>query len=96
MQFSFAGQVIEWRGPSPFYFLPLSAEISAEIKNEASLHTYGWGVIPVRAMIGKAAFTTALIPREGLYLVPIKDVVRKAEGLEVGSRASIEFSLGRS
>jgi len=51
VEFVFAGQVIEWRGPSPYYFAPVPDEESADIREVAAMATYGWGVIPVEARI---------------------------------------------
>jgi hypothetical protein len=91
MQFSIVGTVFEWRGPAPFYFVAVPEEQSAEIKASESMLTYGWGVIPVEGRIGSTEFTTSLIPRDGLYLVPIKNMVRLPEKLAVGDE--IEISL---
>jgi len=46
--------------------------------------TYGWGMIPVQVRIGQTEWKTALWPKDGLYVLPLKDAVRRAEGLEVG------------
>lgn len=35
----FDGRVIEWRGPSPFYFVAVPAEESADIRQIASVAT---------------------------------------------------------
>jgi hypothetical protein len=51
-------------------------------------------VIPVLGKIGKTDFSTALIPREGIYYLPVKNVVRFAENLEVGSEVSVSISVG--
>ncbi|MFF2128862.1 DUF1905 domain-containing protein [Streptomyces olivochromogenes] len=59
----FSGRVIEWRGPSPYYFVRVPDEESADIREVAALATYGWGVIPVEARIGEIAFQTSLFPR---------------------------------
>ena len=91
MQFSITGKMFEWRGPAPFYFVAVPEEQSAEIKASESMLTYGWGVIPVEGRIGETEFTTSLIPRDGLYLVPIKNMVRLPEKLSVGDE--IEISL---
>jgi hypothetical protein len=88
------GVVVEWRGPSPFFFVPVPAVPSKKIKALAAQLTYGWGVIPVLGKIGKTNFSTTLIPRDGLYYLPIKNVVRFAEKLEVGSEVSVSISLG--
>jgi hypothetical protein len=90
----FKGTMIEWRGPSPFYFVPIPAASSKKIKAMAAQLTYGWGVIPVIGKIGKADFSTALIPKDGLYYLPIKNAVRFAEQLEVGSEVSVSITLG--
>ncbi|MSW54949.1 MAG: DUF1905 domain-containing protein [Actinobacteria bacterium] len=94
MNFKFKGSMITWRGPSPFYFIPIPQAQSKKIKAMAAQLTYGWGVIPVSGKIGKTEFTTALIPKDGVYLVPIKNLVRLGENLEVGIETTVQISLG--
>lgn len=94
MQFSFSGELIEWRGPAPFYFIAIPVSISNEIREDAKLLSYGWGVIPVRYRIGKTSFTTSLIPRDGVFLLPIKNAVRLPEKLKLGDLVSAEIELG--
>ena len=86
MELVFAGRVIEWRGPSPYYFVPVPDEESADIREVAAMATYGWGVIPVEARIGEVAFTTSLFPKDGGYLLPLKNAVRKPQGCELFER----------
>ena len=90
----FKGAIIEWRGPSPFYFVPVPVVPSKKIKAMAAQLTYGWGVIPVLGKIGKTEFSTALIPKDGLYYLPIKNAVRFAENLEVGAEVTVSISVG--
>ena len=90
----FKGAMIEWRGPSPFYFVPVPVVPSKKIKAMAAQLTYGWGVIPVLGKIGKTEFSTALIPKDGLYYLPIKNAVRFAENLEVGAEVTASISVG--
>ena len=94
MKIKFQGAMVEWRGPSPFYFVPVPEVQSKKIKAIAAQLTYGWGVIPVLGKIGKTDFSTALIPKDGLYYLPIKNAVRFAEELEVGSEVSVSISAG--
>jgi hypothetical protein len=89
------GEVIIWRGPSPFYFLPVPDEESLDIRELANELTYGWGVIPVTVRLGATEWTTSLFPREGIYLVPLKDKVRRAEGVHEGDTVTVDLSLGR-
>lgn len=76
---AFAGPVLEWRGPAPYYFVALPEELADDIRYAARLASYGWGCVPVEATIGQIGFRTSLIPRDGTYLLPLKvDVRRKA------------------
>lgn len=89
----FAGTVIEWRGPSPYYFVPVPDEESADIREVAALATYGWGVIPVVARIGETDFETSLFPKDGGYLLPLKDAVRKPQGITAGQDVTVELTV---
>lgn len=65
-----------------------------KIKAISAQLTYGWGVIPVIGKIGKTEFSTALIPKDGVYYLPIKNQVRIGEGLELGSEYAVRLTLG--
>ncbi len=93
MDLEFSGEIIHWRGPSPFHFVVAPEEASAAIEAVSSIVTYGWGVIPVKARIGETEFTTSLFPRGEFYLVPIKVAVRKAEHLELGDHVTVRLHL---
>lgn len=93
MIFEFSGKIIYWRGPAPFFFVPIPAKQSRNIKAISSLVTYGWGVIPVHVRIGKTGFTTSLFPKDGRYLVPIKVSVRKAENIEEGEKVTLRLEI---
>ena len=64
-------------------------DAAALIHALAPLVTYGWGVIPAEGRVGGTDFTTALFPKDGGYLVPIKDAIRKAEGIAIGDEVEI-------
>lgn len=93
-EFEFEGTLIEWRGPAPFYFVPMPLELSAEVKALAKTLSYGWGVVPVKARVGEVDFTTSLIPRDGLFLVPLKALVWRPNHLKVGDSVSVFLVLG--
>jgi len=61
----------------------------------APIVSYGWGVIPARVRIGETDFATSLFPRDGGYLVPIKDTVRARERLGEGDVVELHLSVGR-
>lgn len=93
MEFAFSGRVIEWRGPSPYYYLPVPDEESADIRDVAAMATYGWGVIPVIARIGDVEFETSLFPKDGGYLLPLKDAVRKPQKVTVGDEITVQMTI---
>ncbi|MET8146919.1 DUF1905 domain-containing protein [Actinoplanes sp. NPDC049668] len=88
MEWAFDGEIIEWRGPAPFFFVAMSEADSADLKEQARSLIY-WGQVPVHAVIGGTEFRTALFPREGRYLVPLKDSVRRAEGIGEGDVVAV-------
>ena len=86
-----AGPVVEWRGPAPYHFVEVPPETCEEIRDVAREVTYGWGMVPVRVTLGGSEWETALWPRDGGYVVPLKDWVREAESVELGQ--SVEVTL---
>jgi hypothetical protein len=94
MDFEFDGPVVEWRGPAPFYFVAIPEEESGDIKLAAKGVEY-WGQVPVTARIGETEFTTALFPKDGRYLLPLKDAVRQAAGIEVDEVLAVALRIGR-
>jgi Domain of unknown function (DUF1905) len=94
MDFEFEGPVIEWRGPAPFYFLRIPEEESADIKFAAKGMEY-WGQVPVVVRIDETVFTTALFPKDGRYLIPLKDAVRRAAEIELDQVLAVGLTVGR-
>jgi len=93
MNIEFSGEIWFWKGPAPWFFVTVPAEQSRDLKAISEFVTYGWGVIPVHVRIGKTAWQTSLFPKDGLYLVPIKASVRKAENLEEGDKVTIRLEV---
>ena len=83
-EFAFQGQVVEWRGPAPYFFVRLPADVSADLKAAAAGLEY-WGQVAVSVDIAGVAFTTALFPRDGAYLLPLKAAVRDTIGVVPGN-----------
>lgn len=81
MELTFTGPVVEWRGPAPYWFLAVPVEDSEDLKEAARGLEY-WGQVAVEVRIGDTEFTTALFPKDGRYLVPLKVAARRAAGLE--------------
>jgi uncharacterized protein DUF1905 len=95
VELAFTGRVIEWRGPSPYHFVPVPEEECDAIREVAAFATYGWGVIPVTARIAEFSFETSLFPKDGGYLLPLKDAVRRRRGIAPGDEVSVEMNVRR-
>ncbi|MEV0563057.1 DUF1905 domain-containing protein [Dactylosporangium sp. NPDC050588] len=93
MDLEFSGEVWHWRGPSPFHFVTVPEDECAALRSAAALVTYGWGMIPVTARIGATTWTTSLFPKDGGYVVPLKDRVRKAEDIDLGDTVTLRLTV---
>ena len=89
----FSGEVWFWRGPSPYHFVTVPEAESAELQATSALVTYGWGMIPAEVRIGSTRWTTSLFPKNGGYVVPLKDRVRKAEQIDVGDLVMVRLAV---
>ncbi len=94
MRLRFSGEIWEWRGPAPYHFVTVPTRESAEIEAAAPLVSYGWGMVPVVVRIGRTEFATALWPKDGGYVVPLKTMVRTAERLALGDDVTLTLTLG--
>ena len=93
MDIEFDGTIWFWKGPAPFYFVTVPAEQSLDLKAISGIVTYGWGMIPVHVRIGKTEWQTSLFPKDGAYIVPLKDRIRKAEKLEAGDTVTVRLEV---
>jgi hypothetical protein len=93
MNIKFSGKIWFWKGPSPFYFVTVPADQSRDLKAVSGIVTYGWGMIPVTVQIGQTEWKTSLFPKDGRYLVPLKDSVRKAEQLSEGDEVTVRLEV---
>lgn len=96
MEFEFDGELWFWRGPAPWHFVSVPDEVCLALADVSEIVSYGWGMIPVTARIGSCTWETALWPKDGSYIVPIKADVREAERLELGERASVILTVNIS
>lgn len=93
MILEFSGEIWYWRGPAPFYFVTVPAQESEVLTAISEEVTYGWGMIPVRVHIGETDWNTSLWPKDGGYIVPLKEMVRIAENLDEGDTVFIRMTV---
>ena len=93
MVLEFSGEVWFWKGPAPWHFITVTEAESGALESASSLVTYGWGMIPVTAKVGRTTWKTALWPKDGRYLLPLKTAVRRAEKLDLGDVVNVRLTV---
>ena len=93
MELAFDGVIWEWRGPAPYHFVSVPEDECEQLAETAAAVTYGWGMIPVAVQLGETRWTTSLWPKDGAYVVPLKDHVRRVEGLEIGDVVAVRLTV---
>lgn len=76
-------------------FVSLPPEASAEIREIAGAFPRGFGSVRVTATIGATTWKTSIFPdaKAGVYVLPLKKAVRKAEKIEAGDTATLKVEL---
>lgn len=93
MRLEFTGGVFHWRGPAPYFFVAVPPDEAEELQEAAALVSYGWGMVPVTVRIGATEWTTSLWPRDGSYVVPLKDAIRAAEDIGEGDEVAVRLTV---
>lgn len=93
MELEFAGEIWEWRGPAHYHFVSVPEDECAELLAVSPMVSYGWGMIPATVRVGATDVTTALWPKDGGYVVPLKDKIRTAESLALGDVVTIGLTI---
>ena len=93
--FTFEGELWSWRGPAPYHFITVPPEVAGAIQRVAADVTYGWGMIPVSVRIGGSAWETSLWPKNGGYVLPVKDAARNRERIALGDVVEVELAVRR-
>ncbi|MBQ9916310.1 DUF1905 domain-containing protein [Microbacterium proteolyticum] len=93
MRLRFEGPIWYWRGPAPYHFVTVPPVEAAAIAEVAPVVTYGWGMIPAAVTIGETRVTTALWPKDGAYIVPIKKALQDAEHLGVDDVVTVALEI---
>jgi hypothetical protein len=89
----FTGELYYWRGPAPYHFIRVPDGASAGLRDLSTAVSYGWGMIPVSVRIGESSWETSLFPKDGSYVLPVKDAIRSAEALVLGDTVMVELRI---
>lgn len=93
MDSTFSAELFEWRGPAPFHWLAVPADIGDYVRAQAAAASYGWGAVPVSVRIGGTEWETSLLPRNGEYVLPVKKDVRAQERFGDGDTVTVAMSV---
>ena len=97
MRYFFEAELWIWdaRRDDSWTFVSLPAEASEEIRELSAGPRRGFGSVPVQVSIGTSTWRTSVFPdsASGVYVLPVKRAVRRAEGLEAGDVASVTVEL---
>jgi Domain of unknown function (DUF1905) len=91
--FRFEAEVIDWRGPSPFFFAVIPEALTDEVRRITKLVSYGWGMTPVDVIVGGVEFQTSLFPKDDGYLLPLKAEVRRKTNVTAGDVIAVEMAI---
>lgn len=95
VDWEFEAEVFQWRGPAPYFFVATPPDVDDFLHAHHSELTYGWGAIPAEVGIGGTEVATSLLPKDGVYLVPLKVALRRAEGIDDGDRVRVRLHVGQ-
>lgn len=95
MIYLFEASVWLWdaRRTDVWTFVSLPAEASEEIRDLAGDIPRGFGAVKVTATIGTTTWRTSIFPSQGVYVLPLKKAVRRAEGLAIDDVATVKVEL---
>jgi Domain of unknown function (DUF1905) len=89
------------KAPASWHFLTIDGEVAEAIHALALMRRLesgrrrGWGAMKVKARIGETEWETSMFPANDVkgWLLPVKAVVRKAEGLVAGDLVEVRLTL---
>jgi Domain of unknown function (DUF1905) len=90
---SFDAEVWFWRCRRPWHLLTVPPEICEALAVRSTQLSYGWGMTPVTAQIGRTSWKTSIFSKDGSYVVSVKTSARSAEGIELGDHVTVHLLL---
>jgi hypothetical protein len=92
---SFTAELWEWTSKTSWFFFSVPEADADEIEEQFGRTAAGFGSIRVEVTIGSTTWKTSIFPSasEKTYVLPVKKAVRKAEGLDPGSSATVHLAI---
>ena len=95
MRLSFKGVTYRWPKNPAIFLVSIPLELSEEIREVSAGLTNGFGSLRVEARIGQSIWRTSIFPdsTSGLFDLPLKAEIRKANQISEGSSISVSLEL---
>lgn len=93
--YDFRATLWEHEGPAAWSFLTLPPAVTDDIDELTEGTRRGFGSVRVRVTVGATTWATSIFPdtKRGAFLLPVKQQVRRAEGLEDGAEVAVHLEL---
>lgn len=93
--YEFTAEVWEHDGNASWHFVSLPEHIADDIDELHGHNAKGFGSLKVEVTIGATSWSTSIFPdsKRGTYVLPVKKVVRTAEGLADGTPARVHLTV---
>lgn len=87
-----------YQGQAAWHFVTLPKGHSGHIKTHYGWQRKarrGWGSLRVEVTVGRTTWKTSIFPdaKSGCYLLPLKEKVRAAEGIQAGKTLSLTLKV---
>ena len=93
----FAAEVWQWesRTSDGWFFVSLPEHVADDIEAEFGHRAAGFGSLRVDVTIGDTRWQTSIFPdsKRATYVLPVKQAVRKREGIAAGSRTTVNLTV---
>ncbi len=92
---TFTAELWSWKDDGSWFFVALPEAVSDEIADAQAGPRRGFGAVGVHVRVGETTWSTSVFPdkQRGVYVLPIKKLVRERQGLDLGDRFALTVSL---
>jgi hypothetical protein len=82
-------------GEAGWHFVTLPPEIADDVRARTAASARPFGSVPARISIGSTTWSTSLFAdtKSTSYLLPLKETVRRREGIAAGDTVTLSVSL---
>jgi Domain of unknown function (DUF1905) len=84
--------------PGSWSFVTLPLDVAEEIRDSLVTPPRGFGSVRVAVEVGSSQWRTSVFPdtESGSYVLPVKQAVRRAAGIEEGDPVTVTLRLAES